>query len=87
VTALDNVEAAIAAARGGPDGLKGKDANALESLAGRVRRDLANGDRRAAMTDARELDRRARDIADHLDDQMAPRLTRATGHLVDVLRG
>ena len=87
VTALDNVEAAIAAARGGPDGLKGKDANALESLAGRVRRDLANGDRRAAMTDARELDRRARDIADHLDGQMAARLTRATGHLVDVLRG
>jgi len=87
IAALDDVDAAIAAARGGPQGLKGKDANALESLAARVRRDLDAGDRRRALSDARELDRRARDVAHYLEDQVASRLTKATGHLVDVLGG
>jgi hypothetical protein len=87
VRALDAVDAAIAAARGGPDGLKGKEANDLENLASRVRRDLANGDRTIALKDARALDRRARDLADHIGEQAAARLTQATGDLVDALGG
>ena len=50
--ALDTLVGAISAAKGGPDGLKGKDANDLEAAA-RVRRALDAGDRRAAL-DARE---------------------------------
>jgi hypothetical protein len=87
VTALDNVDAAIAAARGGPDGLKGKDANALESMATRVRRDLEEGNRRKALDDARALDRRARDLSHHLSEAAAQRLTDATAALVDALGG
>ena len=87
LAALDAVDAAIAAARGGQDGLKGKVANELESQAARVRRDIATGDQSAALRDARALDRRARDAADHLRNDAAARLTRATARLVDALGG
>jgi hypothetical protein len=87
ITALNDVDAAIAAARGGPDGLKGKEANALESMAARVRRDLEEGNRRKALDDARALDRRARDLANHLNESAAQRLTDATAALVDALGG
>ena len=45
IAALDALGAAINAARGGPDGLKGKDANDLEERVAAVRRALDGGDR------------------------------------------
>jgi protein kinase-like protein len=84
---LDDVDAAIAAARGGHDGLKGKDANDLTALADRVRQDLAAGRRDTALRDALTLDRRARDVARHLEGDRGDALTSATGALVDALGG
>ena len=86
-TALDEVLAAIAAARGGPDGLKGKEANELESGAARVRRDLDAGDRAAALKDARALDKRVRDVSDKVRGEAGARLRTASAHLVDTLDG
>jgi serine/threonine-protein kinase len=86
-TALDDVVAAISAAKGGPDGLKGKEANELDSAAARVRRDLDAGDRAAALKDARALDKRVRDATDKLRSDAAARLRTASAHLVDVLGG
>jgi eukaryotic-like serine/threonine-protein kinase len=86
-TALDDVVAAISAAKGGPDGLKGKEANELDSAAARVRRDLDAGDRAAALKDARALDKRVRDATDKLRSNAAARLRTASAHLVDVLGG
>jgi serine/threonine-protein kinase len=85
LTALDAVDRAIAAARGGPDGLKGKDANELEDLAGRVRRDLLGGDRSAALDAARALDRKIRDVARHLGKDAADRLRSASTALLGAL--
>jgi serine/threonine protein kinase len=87
ITALDNVDAAISAARGGPDGLKGKEANELESMAAKVRHDLDQGDRAAALKDARDLDRRVRDVSRHLDKAAADRLRSASAALVAALGG
>jgi serine/threonine-protein kinase len=87
VAALDAVDAAIAAARGGHDGLKGKEANDLESLAGRVRTAIAGGDRTRALAAARDLDRRVRDLADHLGREAADRLRNASAALVAALGG
>ena len=87
IAALDNLDAAISAARGGPDGLKGKEANDLESMAAKVRRDLDQGDRAAALKDARDLDRRVRDVSRHLDQQAADRLRSASAALVAALGG
>ena len=86
-TALDTLVGAISAAKGGPDGLKGKDANELESQAARVRRDLDDGDRARALKDARELDKRVRDAADHVGDDAAARLRSASADLVRALGG
>jgi hypothetical protein len=52
-----------------------------------VRRDLEEGNRRKALDDARALDRRARDLANHLNESAAQRLTDATAALVDALGG
>jgi hypothetical protein len=87
IAALDAVDGAIAAARGGHDGLKGKEANDLESLAGRVRTALADGDRTRALSVARDLDRRVRDVADHLGQDAGDRLRGASAALVDALGG
>jgi len=84
---LDDVDAAIAAARGGPDGLKGKQANELAAQAAKVRRDVQAGQRAAALHDARDLDRRARDVGEDLDEARANRLTAATAALVRALGG
>jgi serine/threonine-protein kinase len=86
-TALDDVNAAISAAKGGPEGLKGKEANDLETLAARVRRDLDAGDRAAALKDARALDKRVRDATDKMRGDAAARLRTASAHLVDTLGG
>jgi serine/threonine-protein kinase len=86
VAALDAVDAAIAAARGG-HGLKGKEANDLEALARRVRTALAGGDRSAALSDARDLDRRIRDLTKGDDGGDARRLRSASTALIDALGG
>ncbi len=87
VAALDAVDAAIAAARGGHDGLKGKEANDLESLAGRIRTAITAGDRTGALKTARDLDHRVRDVADHLGQEAGDRLRAASSALVSALGG
>ena len=87
VRALDDLDAAIAAARGGHDGLKGKDANDLASRVAVVRHDLDAGDRSKALRDARELDHRVRDRARDLDDEAGDRLTAASAALLRALGG
>jgi serine/threonine protein kinase len=87
IRAMDDVAAAIAAARGGRDGLKGKEANDLEARLSEVRRDLDAGDRTKALRDARELQKRANDRAKNLNENAANRLRAATGALVDALGG
>jgi hypothetical protein len=85
--ALDAVDAAIAGARGGPDGLKGKDANDLESMAAAVRRALSAGDRGAALDAARRLDHRISDLGDEIGRDQAARLRSASAYLVRTLGG
>jgi eukaryotic-like serine/threonine-protein kinase len=87
LAALQQVDAAIAAAKGGPDGLKGKEANDLEAMAGAVRRALTEGNRRAALDAARKLDKRISDVADKIDRDSAARLKAASSDLLDALGG
>jgi hypothetical protein len=87
IRALDAVDAAIAAAQGGPDGLKGKEARELESMAAAVRRALASGDRRAALDAARKLDRRISDLEDRIGRDESARLEAASADLVRALGG
>jgi serine/threonine protein kinase len=87
LAALQEVDAAIAAAKGGPDGLKGKEANDLEAMAGAVRRALAEGDRHAALDAARKLDKRISDVADKIGRDSAARLRAASSDLLDALGG
>ena len=84
---LDAVDAAINDAKGGHDGLKGREANDLISLAERVRQDVAAGKVDDALRDARALDRRARDAARDLDAERRDQLTTATRALVVALGG
>jgi hypothetical protein len=81
------MDRAIAAARGGPDGLKGPEANELESLVGRIRADLDRGDRERALRDARELERRVDDAVKGLQSAAADRLRAAADALVTALGG
>jgi hypothetical protein len=67
--------------------LKGKQANELAAQAAKVRRDVQAGQRAAALHDARDLDRRARDVGEDLDEARANRLTAATAALVRALGG
>jgi serine/threonine-protein kinase len=87
LAALDAFDRALAAARGGNDGLKGKEANDLEGLAGDVRRELATGDREDALTAARRLDRRVRDLTKDQDSDVMAALRRASGDVVSSLSG
>jgi hypothetical protein len=84
---LAAMDAAISAARGGPDGLKGKDANDLEKRTSDIRRALDDGDRDAALDLARKLDRRVADLADHLGKDQARLLRAASQDLVRALGG
>ena len=81
------MDAAIAAARGGPDGLKGKDANDLENRTAEIRRALDSGDERAALDLARKLDHRVADLAKNLGADQAARLRSASQDLVRALGG
>jgi len=81
LASLQAMNAAIGAARGGPDGLKGKEANDLEQRTADIGRALATGDRAAALELARKLDKRIRDLgkdAVSLRDESAA-LIRALG--------
>jgi eukaryotic-like serine/threonine-protein kinase len=84
---LGAMDAAISAARGGPDGLKGKDANDLEKRTAAIRRALDGGDRDEALDLARKLDRRVADLDEHLDEDAASRLREASRDLVRALGG
>ncbi|HEX2756611.1 MAG TPA: serine/threonine-protein kinase [Candidatus Limnocylindrales bacterium] len=84
---LTAMDAAISAARGGPDGLKGKEANDLEERTAAVRRALDAGDRSAALDAARKLDHRIADLAKDLGRDQATRLRTASQDLVRALGG
>ena len=87
LAALAAVDAAISRARGGPDGLKGKEANELESLAAKVRRDLDAGDRAAALADAGTLDDRVRKATERIGVEDRDRLRAASADLAGALGG
>lgn len=65
--ALDRVDAAILEARGGKDGLTGRDEDELAELAAAVRRAADRGDLDAAATAAQALSDRARVVTIGLD--------------------
>ncbi len=75
--ALQAVIVAIEAARGGPDGLKGGDANDLLALADDVERALADADYDEARRAAEELADRAEKVSDELDDDRSEALLEA----------
>jgi type VI protein secretion system component VasF len=85
--ALRAMEDAIAAARGGPDGLKGKEANDLEGHVADVRQALDAGDRQAALDAARKLDHRVVDLSKGLADDKAAALRQASAAVVRALGG
>jgi type IV secretory pathway TrbL component len=87
LVALDAFDRALAAARGGQDGLKGKEANEVEDLAAAVRRELASGDRGDALEAARRLDRKVRDVTKGSDGDAAAALRRASADVVTSLGG
>ena len=84
---LSAMETAISAARGGPDGLKGKDANDLEQRTAEIRRALDGGDGAAALDLARKLDQSVNDLANDLGADQAARLRNASQDLVRALGG
>ncbi|HET7029393.1 MAG TPA: serine/threonine-protein kinase [Candidatus Limnocylindrales bacterium] len=86
VAALNEVAAAIEAVRGG-HGVKGKEANELEADLDKVRNALAASDRDGALAAARDLDRRVRDVAKHLEGEGADRLRAASSALLAALGG
>ena len=87
IAALDAMGAAISAARGGPGGLKGKEANDLDKRLGSVRQALDGGDRAAALDAAQALERRVRDVVKEERDDWATRLRTASADLVRSLGG
>lgn len=87
IAALAAMDAAISAARGGPDGLKGKDANDLEQRTAAIRQALDGGDRATALDLARKLDHRVADLTKNLGSDQANRLRTASQDLVRALGG
>jgi hypothetical protein len=85
--ALAEMGAAIDAARGGHDGLKGKEANDLQGRVGAVQEALDAGDRNAALDEARQLDDRVGELSDRLAEDQAARLRAASADLVQTLSG
>ena len=83
--ALDAVDAAIAGARGGPDGLKGKDANDLQNLASQVRAAVAAGDMEAARQAAGQLSDQVDALKDSLGSNAYANLRAAVDQLVAAL--
>lgn len=85
LVAIDRVDAAIEAARGGKDGLNGRDANELEQLAASVRAAVQRGDLGAARTAASTLADRARALTAGLDADRRQPMLAAIDALVAVL--
>jgi eukaryotic-like serine/threonine-protein kinase len=83
--ALDRVDVAVEAARGGKDGLNGKDANELAQLAASVRTAVQRGDLGAARTTASALADRARELSAGLDADRRQPLLDAVDALVKAL--
>lgn len=81
LAALDEVDKAIAAAKGG-GGLKGKDANELERLAGNVRTALTEGDFAGAREAAGEVSKRVDELRKELGQQRYDRLRAAVDTLL-----
>jgi eukaryotic-like serine/threonine-protein kinase len=82
--ALDEVFAAIAAARGS-GGLKGKEANELDRLAGAVRSALGDGDIEEAQGAAEKLQEKADSLGREIDAGPERRLDQAIANLRSVL--
>jgi eukaryotic-like serine/threonine-protein kinase len=85
--ALDRVDSAIEAARGGKDGLTGRDANDLAQLAATVRTDVEQGDLAAATAAAHSLSDRVRNLAKGLDQARRDSLLAAVDGLLAALPG
>ncbi len=85
VAAVDRVDAAIEATRGGKDGLSGKDGNELTQLSASVRNALHRGDVSAAASAAGSLSDRADELAKDLDKHRREALLSAIDALVSAL--
>jgi len=85
--ALDRVGAAIDAARGGKDGLNGRDANELSQLAASVRTAVTNGDLAAARASAQTLADRAQALSGGLDAARRDELLAAVAAVQRALSG
>ena len=83
--ALSQVDREIEAARGGPDGLKGRDGNELEQLANAVRTSVDGGDLDTAADAAQALSDRARALAADLDESRRDPLLAAIDGLLEAL--
>jgi hypothetical protein len=81
------MDQAIAAAQGGPNGLRGNETKDLESMAAAVRRALASGDQGEALDAARRLSRRVSNLADEIGRDQADQLQAAAADLVQALGG
>ena len=85
LSALSDVVAAIDAARGGSDGLNGKDAGELLNLANDVRRHLEDEQMADARAAADKLAEHAAKITKGVDDERARRITDAIEVLIDAI--
>jgi len=83
--ALDEVFAAINAARGGRDGLNGSDAHDLESLAAKVRSALQDSDYEAAREATDKLRERAEKLTENMGESRRERLRDAIAALEDAI--
>jgi hypothetical protein len=83
--ALRLVDTAIEAARGGKDGLSGRDANELAQLAASVRTAVERGDLGAATTAAQSLSDRARTLTTKLEKPHRDSLLAAIDGLLQAL--
>jgi serine/threonine-protein kinase len=85
LAALDGVDAAIGAAKGG-GGLKGKEANTLEAKAREVRSALQAGDLDKAAKAADALDAAVKKVAREIDQGPRERLENAVTAVIEILR-
>ena len=83
--ALDGFNAIVADLSGGPDGLKGRDARSLTSLANQVQAALDAGNLSAARDSAQRLLQQTGDAARGLPDQAAAQLRAAAAAVVDAV--
>ena len=85
MAALDAYDRALASDKGGPSGLKNKDARTLESLSGQLRSALVHGDlAKAASTAAKLVDETDR-LAGGLPDPAAAQLRDAAQAVQDAI--